>query len=66
MFYTYVLYSKKDGNFYTGFTKDLKLFNRVKIIRTVALKSELVAWRKRFTPFNLRLQPFNRGNRFHG
>ena len=25
MFYTYVLHSKKDGNFYTGFTQDLKL-----------------------------------------
>ena len=25
MYYTYVLLSKKDGNFYTGFTKDLKL-----------------------------------------
>jgi len=25
MYYTYVLYSKKDGNFYTGFTQDLKL-----------------------------------------
>ena len=25
MYYTYVLHSKKDGNFYTGFTKDLKL-----------------------------------------
>ena len=25
MFYTYVLYSEKDGKFYTGFTKDLKL-----------------------------------------
>ncbi len=25
MFYTYVLLSKKDGNFYIGFTKDLKL-----------------------------------------
>jgi len=25
MFYTYVLHSKKDGNFYTGYTKDLKL-----------------------------------------
>ena len=25
MFYTYVLYSKKDNNFYTGFTQDLKL-----------------------------------------
>ncbi len=25
MHYTYVLYSKKDGNFYTGFTQDLKL-----------------------------------------
>ena len=25
MFYTYVLSSKKDGKFYTGFTKDLKL-----------------------------------------
>jgi putative endonuclease len=25
MFYTYVLHSKKDGNFYTGFTKDLEL-----------------------------------------
>lgn len=24
MYYTYVLLSKKDGNFYTGFTKDLK------------------------------------------
>lgn len=24
MYYTYVLYSKKDGNFYTGFTQDLK------------------------------------------
>jgi len=24
MYYTYVLFSKKDGNFYTGFTKDLK------------------------------------------
>ena len=25
MFYTYVLQSEKDGNFYAGFTKDLKL-----------------------------------------
>ena len=25
MYYTYVLYSQKDGNFYTGFTQDLKL-----------------------------------------
>ncbi len=25
MYYTYVLDSKKDGNFYTGFTQDLKL-----------------------------------------
>ncbi len=25
MYYTYVLYSKKDGDFYTGFTQDLKL-----------------------------------------
>ena len=25
MYYTYVLQSKPDGNFYTGFTKDLKL-----------------------------------------
>jgi putative endonuclease len=25
MYYTYVLKSKKDGNFYTGFTQDLKL-----------------------------------------
>jgi len=25
MYYTYVLYSKKDDNFYTGFTQDLKL-----------------------------------------
>ncbi len=25
MYYTYVLQSKKDGIFYTGFTKDLKL-----------------------------------------
>jgi putative endonuclease len=25
MFYAYVLYSKKDGNFYTGFTQNLKL-----------------------------------------
>ncbi len=25
MFYTYVLQSKKDGKFYTGYTKDLKL-----------------------------------------
>jgi putative endonuclease len=25
MYYTYVLYSKKDGNFYTGFTQDLRL-----------------------------------------
>jgi len=24
LYYTYVLYSKKDGNFYTGFTQDLK------------------------------------------
>ena len=24
MYYTYVLFSKKDGNSYTGFTKDLK------------------------------------------
>lgn len=24
MYYTYVLLSNKDGNFYTGFTKDLK------------------------------------------
>ncbi|MFC1857315.1 GIY-YIG nuclease family protein [Thermodesulfobacteriota bacterium] len=25
MYYTYVLHSKKDGNFYTGFTRDLWL-----------------------------------------
>ncbi len=25
MYYTYVLQSEKDGNFYTGFTKDLRL-----------------------------------------
>ncbi len=25
MYYTYVLHSEKDGNFYTGYTKDLKL-----------------------------------------
>ena len=25
MFYTYVLQSSKDGKFYTGFTKDLKI-----------------------------------------
>lgn len=25
MYYTYVLYSKKDGKFYTGFTQNLKL-----------------------------------------
>ena len=25
MYYTYVLHSKKDEHFYTGFTKDLKL-----------------------------------------
>ncbi len=25
MYYTYVLQSEKDGNFYTGYTKDLKL-----------------------------------------
>jgi putative endonuclease len=25
MYYTYVLYSKKDEKFYTGFTQDLKL-----------------------------------------
>jgi len=25
MYYTYVLQSENDGNFYTGFTKDLKL-----------------------------------------
>jgi putative endonuclease len=25
MYYTYVLLSKSDGNFYTGFTKNLKL-----------------------------------------
>ena len=25
MYYTYVLQSETDGNFYTGFTKDLKL-----------------------------------------
>jgi len=25
MYYTYVLHSKKDGKFYTGYTKDLKL-----------------------------------------
>jgi putative endonuclease len=25
MFYTYVLLSKKDGKFYTGYTKDLKV-----------------------------------------
>ena len=25
MFYTYVLFSKKDGKFYTGFTNNLKL-----------------------------------------
>jgi len=25
MYYTYVLYSNKDGDFYTGFTQDLKL-----------------------------------------
>ena len=25
MYYTYVLHSSKDGNFYTGYTNDLKL-----------------------------------------
>ena len=25
MYYTYVLQSRKDGQFYTGFTQDLKL-----------------------------------------
>jgi putative endonuclease len=25
MYYTYILRSDKDGNFYTGFTKDLKI-----------------------------------------
>ena len=25
MFYTYILQSEADGNFYTGYTKDLKL-----------------------------------------
>ena len=25
MFYTYVLFSERDGKFYTGFTKDLKV-----------------------------------------
>jgi len=25
MYYTYVLHSEKDGEFYTGYTKDLKL-----------------------------------------
>lgn len=25
MFYAYVLHSKKDGKFYTGYTKDVKL-----------------------------------------
>ncbi len=25
MYYVYVLHSQKDGKFYTGFTKDLKL-----------------------------------------
>ncbi len=25
MYYTYVLFSEKDGKFYVGFTKDLKL-----------------------------------------
>jgi len=25
MYYSYILQSEKDGNFYTGFTKDLKL-----------------------------------------
>jgi len=25
MYYTYILKSKKDGNYYTGYTKDLKL-----------------------------------------
>ena len=25
MYYTYVLHSKEDGNFYTGFTQDLRL-----------------------------------------
>ena len=25
MYYTYILQSEKDGNFYVGFTKDLKL-----------------------------------------
>ena len=29
MYYTYVLQIKQDGKFYTGFTKNLKLFNRV-------------------------------------
>jgi hypothetical protein len=30
MHYTYVLQSKKDKNFYTCLTENLKLFNRVK------------------------------------
>jgi len=29
MLYTYVLQSEKDDKFYVGFTKDLKLLNRV-------------------------------------
>ncbi|MFZ2970628.1 MAG: GIY-YIG nuclease family protein [Minisyncoccia bacterium] len=30
MYYVYILQSKKDRKFYTGYTKNLKLFNRVK------------------------------------
>ena len=37
-FYIYVLFSSKDGNFYTGFTEDLKNrldeHNAVKVIST--------------------------------
>ncbi len=39
MYYTYVLLSKKDVNFYTGFTKDLKLRARAKITSHFGISS---------------------------
>ena len=45
MYYTYVLQSNKDGNFYVGFTKDLKLrfgqHNRGRVESTLTLRSNL-------------------------
>ena len=44
MYYTYVLQSSKDSQFYTGFTKDLKLFNRVNLDRALASGREIMVF----------------------